>query len=37
MMRRADLRTEYLRGVNVTDNNECADMFKEYSKCLKVA
>lgn len=28
---------EYLRGVGATDNNECANLFKEYSTCLQVS
>ncbi|KAL2117431.1 hypothetical protein VTJ04DRAFT_7091 [Mycothermus thermophilus] len=28
---------KYLRGLGTTDNNECAGLFKEYSKCLQGA
>ncbi|KAK4227643.1 hypothetical protein QBC38DRAFT_477455 [Podospora fimiseda] len=28
---------KYLRGINASDNNECAGLFKEYSKCLHTA
>lgn len=27
---------EYLRGTGKTDNNECADLFEKYQKCLTV-
>jgi len=27
---------EYLRGVGTEANNECSELFKEYSKCLQV-
>ncbi|KAF6817929.1 hypothetical protein CPLU01_13445 [Colletotrichum plurivorum] len=30
---RPNVAAEYLRGVG-TDNNECADLFKNYQKCL---
>lgn len=30
-----DTELEYLRGNSKTDDNECADMFKDYQKCLK--
>ncbi|KAK1766488.1 hypothetical protein QBC33DRAFT_453309 [Phialemonium atrogriseum] len=28
---------KYLRGVDSSDNNECAEFFKDYQKCLTVA
>ncbi|KAK4166576.1 mitochondrial distribution/morphology family 35/apoptosis, partial [Cladorrhinum sp. PSN259] len=28
---------KYLRGISTSDNNECAGLFKEYSKCLHTA
>ncbi|ORY58775.1 mitochondrial distribution/morphology family 35/apoptosis [Pseudomassariella vexata] len=28
---------KYLRGNGKTDDNECAGLFKDYQKCLKVA
>ncbi|KAM7204617.1 Mitochondrial distribution/morphology family 35/apoptosis [Rhypophila sp. PSN 637] len=28
---------KYLRGIGTAENNECSELFKEYSQCLKVA
>ncbi len=28
---------EYLRGVGSLENNECSELFKQYTRCLQVS
>lgn len=32
----SEREAEYLRGLGGTDNNECSELFKQYSTCLEV-